>query len=131
MTRAEELIRYLRDYRAARARRPSPPDCALFVAGWIAALGGRDLARAWRGRYATLEEGRALLASCGFNSLRDLAGHYLTEVEIARPGDIAVIGAAGSDHFGIVGGPHIHVLGTAPNVLDICPLSRACAVFRP
>lgn len=132
MTRAEALLLYLQDYRAQRAGRLSPPDCALFVAGWVRALGGPDLARAWRGRYATLEDGRALLGARGFHCLSDLARHYLPPVPAcdAQPGDIAVIGRAGSDHFGILGGPHIHVL-RAGGGLDILPARCARELFRP
>ena len=129
--RAALLQDYLAD-QAMRTLRPGQHDCALFAAGWVERLTGRDPAAAWRGRYRTFAQGRALLAAEGLGDHVDLASRDLTGVAgwmQARPGDIAVIEEAGAPAFGIVGGRFIHVL--APRGLDVVPLARAVRVFRP
>lgn len=131
MTRAALLVDYLNRHQR-RLFRPGQHDCALFAAGWVECCTGRDLSAQWRGAYRSLDEGRAELAAEGIHSLADLADQYLTQIcgpAASQPGDIALIREAGEDAFGIIGGPHIHVLGLRG--LDILPLSRAEQVFRP
>lgn len=116
---------------------PGTHDCALFAAGWVRLCTGVDLAKDWRGKYRTLDEGTALLAAAGFADPIELAEHHLQEVGSwmqAQVGDIAVVGddnGAGADvtAFGIIGGSHIHVVGLRG--LDYVILSRAIRVFRP
>lgn len=134
----------LSDYLAAARTRPLTPgthDCALFIAGWINLCTGVDLAKGWRGKYRTLEDGYALLSAMGFSDLVGMAERYLGELDgwmQAVPGDVAVVedvdgagDSSGADHIGlgIIGGCHIHVVGLRG--LDYVPLNRAVRVFRP
>ncbi len=132
-SRAALLFDYLTVVRSQkRMIRPSHHDCAVFAAGWVKACTGRDLAADWRGRYRSLDGGRALLKEEGFDSLADLAASHLQEIdgwEHSEPGDIAAICEEGHTALGIIGGPQIHVLGLQG--LDYVHLGRAERVFRP
>lgn len=123
---------YLAEWRD-RPFRPGSADCALFAAGWIERMTGRDVAAAWRGRYRSLGRGRALLAEAGYPDLASLASsvaHELAHPSMVLPGDVAIVIEEGVEAFGIAGSPFIHVL--APHGgLDVVPLSRAVRVYRP
>ena len=127
------LSAYLAQWRG-RAFAPGHADCALFAAGWLALRGGPDLAAGWAGRYATVEDGLALLAAEGFAGLPDLAADAgLTELSgwmQARVGDIAFVAEGGHLCAGLVGGAHVHVLSPLGG-LEVVPLDRAVRVFRP
>lgn len=86
----------LTDYLNASRERPfkwGEHDCALFVAGAIAAQTDVDFGDDWRGRYADEAEAEELLADVG--GVEGLAGHYgLTELaapQLARRGDVVLL----------------------------------------
>lgn len=132
-SRAELLLDYLNGIRDSKLRlRPSWFDCALFAAGWVQVCTGRDLGAVWRGRYRSLDEGRAMLNAAGFEDLDELAASQLQEISgwaCSAPGDIAAIQENGHTALGIIGGLQIHVLGMKE--LDYVHLDRAERVFRP
>lgn len=72
---------------------PGVHDCALFVAGWVAERTGVDHAAAYRGRYASFDEGRATAAAAGFADLVAMLEEHLPEVApaYAQVGDVAVL----------------------------------------
>jgi hypothetical protein len=111
---------------------PGKRDCAMFAADWIKVLAGTDPAARWRGRYRSLDEGRALLAADGFASPSDVLAPLLINAGWmqARSGDVAVLIEAGEEAMGIVGGCHIHVLRPRRG-LDVVPLDRAIRIYRP
>ncbi|UWQ73342.1 DUF6950 family protein [Leisingera sp. M658] len=131
--RAELLLDYLSGIRTAkRVLKPSQFDCAFFAAGWVKACTGVDPASAWRGKYRSLDEGRAMLKGAGYRDLDGLAAAHLAEIDGwggSRPGDIAAVSEGGHTALGIIGGPQIHVLGLKG--LDYLHLDRAERVFRP
>jgi len=117
----------LREYlRAAEARpfRYGRWDCALFTAGWVHAVTGRDLMRG-RG-YGSLREGRAVLAALGYADHVEAAAAELPEsaVSMAQAGDIAALGPS----LGIVVGERIAFLGRYG--LEYRPLLAADRAFR-
>ena len=70
------LIKYLE--RVDRRRyQPGRHDCAMFAAGAVRAVTGRDPGEGWRGQYRTAARGKALLAARGFGSLDDAASEAL------------------------------------------------------
>lgn len=122
---------------AAIARHRSEPfcygarDCALFLADCVAAMTGVDYAARYRGHYATLEDGLALLAADGYADHVALAAALLPEIHVsrARIGDGAVVPAdAGGQALGVVIGSEINVLH--PRGLAVLPLTRATRAFR-
>lgn len=133
MTDRDRLLRaYLAENRAMRIR-PGEADCALFAAGWIARVTGRDPSEGWRGSYRSLAEGRGLLRAAGFDGLAGMAAVIMTEVPgwmQAQTGDVALVAEQGEEACGIVGGPHIHVLRPVRG-LGAVPRDRAVRVFRP
>lgn len=124
------LLKYLNALKHRRIK-PGEHDCAQMAGGWVGVVTGDHPGAAFRGGYRSLAQGRKLLREVGFDTLGDLAASHLYEVPATdlRLGDIAILTDQDQEHFGIVGGPHIHVL--APEGLDIVPLSRAVRVFRP
>jgi hypothetical protein len=81
MRRADWEAR-LSAYLARVDRRPYQPgrhDCAMFAAGAVRAVTGRDPGRGWRGQYRSAARGKALLASRGFDSLDAAASAALGE----------------------------------------------------
>lgn len=133
MTDRETILRrFLEEARAVQFR-PGRRDCALFAADWIAALTGVDPAARWRGRYRTMDEGRALLKADGYASPAEVGASMLVEGAgwmQARTGDVAVLIEEGNEAMGIVGGCHIHVLRPRRG-LDVVPLDRAVRIYRP
>lgn len=133
MTTRERLLRQFLDARRAEPFRPSLSDCAMFAADWIAMLTGTDPAAKWRGRYRTVEEGRALLLADGFASPAEVLAPILLRDAgwmQAQAGDIAVLIEAGEEAMGLVGGGHIHVLRPRRG-LGAVPLDRAIRIYRP
>ncbi|OQC19030.1 MAG: hypothetical protein BWX69_03042 [Planctomycetes bacterium ADurb.Bin069] len=113
LTRLPDWRARLARYLDACARLPYAPgthDCALFAAGAVAAQTGIDFARAFRGAYASVAEGEALLGA-------GIAAHAASILP-ARPGvlaavegDVAVIAPPkGPEVLGVVAGAHILVL---------------------
>jgi hypothetical protein len=115
----------------ARPFRPGRHDCALFAAGWVKIVTGRDLARGWRGRYRSLRQGQRLLEAAGHADHVALAAANLPEIPpaFAQPGDLAVLEA---EALGIVAGEMIYCL--TPSGLGLVPrgrMRRAFAVRTP
>lgn len=131
-TRAMHLHAYL----ATNYGRPFQPglfDGALFAAGWIEVLTGKNPAAAFAGRYASVAQGLRLVRRETGCTLRDLVARNATPVGHwmrASPGDLAVIGAGNRACIGIVGGAHVHVV-SARCGLDFISLSDKAEVFRP
>lgn len=89
MTRYPDWLLRLEAYVEATRRAPfayGRLDCALWAAGAVAAMTGTDLAAPARGRYATLEEGTALLRADGVRSHIDLVARALPSVPPGRAG---------------------------------------------
>lgn len=108
---------------------PGRHDCALFVAGCIAAQCGVDPARGWRG-YRTIAEGRRALLRAGFGDLAAFAGSILPPVEpaFAALGDVGLVREEGREALGIVQGAHVWVVGTER--LGLVPLARLEGAWR-
>lgn len=133
MTDRALLLRRFLDARRTATFRPGTRDCATFAADWIAELTGTDPAAHWRGRYCSLDEGRALLLADGFASPAEVLHPILVAGAgwmQAQTGDVAVLIEAGEEAMGIVGGGHIHVLRPRRG-LGAVPLDRAVRIYRP
>lgn len=111
------------------AFRPGRHDCALFVAGAVAAMTGVDHARGWRG-YRSLKSGQAKLAAAGYADHIALIASVLDECPpaFAQVGDLAVVDGDGGDAMGVVMGEVIAVL--RPSGRGYVPLMAAKRVFR-
>lgn len=126
-------------YIGAQAGRPYAEgdwDCALFAAGAVRAMTGRDLARGWRG-YRSIAEGLAALRAAGLRDHVALAAKHLPEIRTtegapwpagACPGDLAVVPVPEGEALGIVQGPKIYLLSAAG--LVTVPLTSATRAFR-
>lgn len=135
------MTRRLKDWRgrlqaylsevATQPFRPGRHDCALFAAGAVKAMTGRDLARGYRSKYRSLARGRELLRAQGFEDPVALVAAHFEEVApiMAREGDIAVlVDEDAALAFGVVQGAGIYVL--RPAGLGLAPLSHAVRAFR-
>ena len=125
----DALSRYL----ARTARTPfayGRMDCALFVAGALAAMTGVDPARPWRGRYQTLRGGLRHLRRAGFAGPDAVASALLPEIPsaLAQPGDLALLLTADGPALGIVAGAA--VLYRRPEGLGSLPLTHSTRAFR-
>lgn len=102
--------------------------CALFAAGAVEAMTGRDLAAPWRG--LTLTQGMAALRQAGFADHVDLVASHLDEVPVAfaQPGDVAALSTPDGLALGIVQGAAIYIL--RPEGLGLSPLLSASRMFR-
>lgn len=85
-------------FAAITAHRPFPfawgeHDCALLTADCIVAVTGLDLAAPFRGRYATEEQSRAVLAEVGYENTAAILAAHFNEIHPSRAivGDAAVI----------------------------------------
>ncbi|WOI54952.1 DUF6950 family protein [Palleronia sp. LCG004] len=123
----------LDDYLARVARaafRPGIHDCALFAAGGVEAMTGRDPAAVLRGSYRTIEDGYVRLREMGHRDHVAMAASLFEALPImrARCGDIAVL-ADGKGHLalGLVTGPSIAALGL--DGLRFRPLTDGRKVF--
>lgn len=79
-------------------------DCAIgFGAGIVEAITGADLARGYRGKYASPKGAERILRSSGSETLADFVGSLLPEIEpaFARIGDLGVVDADGPGGQGI------------------------------
>ena len=104
-------------------------DCALFLAGGVAAMTGQDYAAPYRGRYTTTRGGLRILRNEGFADHLALAEHHLKRepVAFANAGDGAAVEWEGQLALGIIQGAQIYVLNEAG--LALVPLSSAiCAL---
>lgn len=130
MDRLSLLIAYAADA-GARPFCPGRHDCALFAAGWVKQVTGRDLARGWRSTYRSLRRGQHLLQEAGFADHVALATAHLPEIApaFAQLGDLAILDDGA---FGIVAGEMIYCL--KPAGLGLVPrgqMRRALAVRTP
>lgn len=129
-----------RDWRAALAtlieeRRRVPfsdaNNCALFLADCIEAISGVDLAKAYRGRFTTIEEGVALLKAAGFDGLPGFLAEHFAEVHpaMAQAGDIMLFPSEIAEWAGgIVNGERVTVL--TPQGLGTVSRMAAVRAFR-
>lgn len=83
-------------------------DCALFAAGAVEALTGRDLAADFRGRYATHVGGIRSLRRLGHADHIALARSYFPSTSCPRAGDLAVIETPDGPALGVVQGAMIY-----------------------
>lgn len=131
--------RALSGYLAAnrhRRFRPGQWDCALFVAGWLVALGHEDPRDRIMAPYSRLEDGMTALRTAGFSGLDhwlrfhlDLQAGWMQ----ALPGDIVSIDNPrdpGRTALGIAGDGRAHVLRTGAG-FDVITLDSVRAVYRP
>ena len=130
MDRLSLLIVYAAEA-GQRPFRPGRHDCALFAAGWVKIITGRDLARGWRSTYRSLRRGRQLMQNAGFADHVAFAAAHLPEIApaFAQVGDLAVLE---DNAFGIVAGEMIYCL--KPQGLGLVPrraMRRAFAVRTP
>lgn len=123
----------LRDYVLGKMGEPFRPgrhDCALFAAGAVEAMTGRDLAAEWRGKYRTLKRGESLLRERGFEDHEDVCRALLPEVApaFAQVGDVAVIEIDGGVALGVVQGEVVYCLH--PGGAAIVPRARMVRAYR-
>lgn len=127
MNRRAKLTAYL----AEVARTPfaeGQHDCALFAAGAVKAMTGRDLAAEWRGRYTTTRGGIRILRKAGYENHIALAASLFRRTEAPRIGDLAVVRTEEGPALGIVQGTHVYVTG--PQGLSLVPASAAIKFFE-
>lgn len=127
MSRRAKLTAYL----AEVARTPfseGQHDCALFAAGAIQAMTGRDLAAEWRGRYRTTKGGIRVLRKAGYNSHIAYAASLFEQTVTPRIGDLAVVEAEDGPALGVVQGTHAYVVGRQG--LTLLPISAARKFFE-
>ncbi|GAB5432174.1 MAG: hypothetical protein EpisKO_15440 [Epibacterium sp.] len=129
MTRRKELNEYL-------AQAHSKPfqygtfDCALFAAGWVQRVTGKDLTLGVE--YSTLREGREKLHSQGFSDHVAATASQLSEVPVAlaKIGDVVAVPAGPRRYgLGIVTGERVAVLTRWLGV-GFVPLTDAVRAFR-
>lgn len=123
------------DYVHAAAREPfawGSHDCALFAAGAVAAMTGKDFGSPYRGKYKTLRGGLGLLRRKGFADHAELAASLFEEIHPSKAhvGDIAAIEEDGHVALGIVQGPRIYVLRHGAAGIGTVGLLDAKRAFR-
>jgi hypothetical protein len=126
MDRLSLLIAYAADA-GPRPFRPGRHDCALFAAGWVKLVTGRDLARGWRSTYRSLRRGQQLMQDAGFADHVAFAAAHLPETApaFAQVGDLAVLE---TQAFGIVAGEMVYCL--RPEGLGLVPRSAMRRAFN-
>ena len=125
-----ERLSMLITYASEAGQRPFCPgrhDCALFVAGWVKVVTGKDFARGWRSTYRSLRRGQQLLATAGFADHVAFAAVHLHEISpaFAQVGDLAVLD---DQAFGIVAGEMIYCL--RPEGLGLVPRGQMRRAFK-
>lgn len=103
-------------------------DCALFAAGAVKAVTGRDLAQELRGEYATLREGLKKLKDEGYKSHVDFVRKKFKKTSRPKPADIAVIKTPDGLALGIVQGAMIYV--AAPIGWGVVPREHSTEFFE-
>lgn len=134
MRRPDWKVR-LTDYVARAARVPyaiGRHDCALFAAGAVEAVTGRDPASGWRGAYDTKIAGLKALRRAGHDDHLAATAALLEEIHpaFAAAGDIAAVRDAesGSLVLGVVQGEMVYVLRETG--LGLVPRSAMVRAFR-
>lgn len=118
LTRLPDWRPRLASYLARVARHPFRPgthDCALFCAGAVEAMTGRDMAAPWRGGYRSLAAGYAQLAASGFADHVSLVRAHFAPVApaSAQVGDLALVASDVPEEVGALGvvqGAGVYVL---------------------
>lgn len=127
MNRTSILSAYI-DEVARRPFAPGENDCLLMVAGAVERLTGVDHAADYRGRYSTIEEGKALVGG----DLLGFVASILPEIPEgwrgAHDGDIAAMQHDGDWAFGVIAGPNIYAV--TPDGLGVLPRSAALKAFK-
>lgn len=126
----QRLIAYLSGV-VSQPFEPGRHDCALFTAGAVAAMTGRDVAAEWRGRYRTLRGGQRVLRRAGHADHVALAASMLQELDnpfMAQAGDVAAVATPEGAALGIVQGAGIYVMG--PRGFGVVPLTSIARAFR-
>ncbi|MDR5655368.1 DUF6950 family protein [Ruixingdingia sedimenti] len=124
----------LRRWLTGAAGRPIVPgqwDCCLFAAGAVEAQTGVDLAADWRGRYSTFAGGRRILRRAGYADHVALIAAHLPEapVNMALPGDIAIVPGEEGDAGGVVQGAGVYVLSRSGR-LGVVPMTPTLRLFK-
>lgn len=125
MNRAAVLSAYV-DAHAGKPFAYGVNDCLLMVAGAVELLTGVDHARAYRGRYSSLAEGKRLIGKTPLQFVRGV----LPAIHPSRAGD-GDIGAVRSGRdigFGIFIGAHLYV--QTGEGMGILPRSVAIKAFK-
>lgn len=120
------LQAYLTDWQGAEFRY-GKHDCALFAAGAVQAMTGRDLARGLRG-YRTEAGGVRKVRKAGYRDHVDVFGQNLPAAERLRVGDVAVVESDGGLALGVVQGRGVFVMRPDQG-LTMVPLSYAVRGF--
>lgn len=133
MARVTDWRKALTGYLRAAGRTayaPGQHDCALFAAGAVVAMTGRDYAAPYRGRYTTIRGGLRVLRKDGYADHIALAAAHLPEVAVARarPGDLAVVESQDGPALGVVQGEAVYVL--LPDRLGLVSLMAVKRVFE-
>ena len=105
-------------------------DCALFVAGAVAAMTGTDHGAGYRDCYETFSGGLRRVRKAGFLDHVDLVRSLFDEIRVpmAAAGDIAVVPTDEGEALGIVQGARVFVVG--PDGLRSVDLLAAVKAFR-
>jgi len=108
---------------------PGKLDCALFAAGAVKAMTGKDLAKGYRG-YKSLHGGFRKLREKGFADHIELAAAHLEECgpAFARAGDLAVVDGDDGEAIGIVQGRFVYVM--TPGGVGLVSRSKIKKAFR-
>lgn len=87
-------------------------DCALFAADAVEAMTGRDLAKAWRGRYSTAEDaGRMGYSSAVVIEILQDAGAMEIPVRRAMYGDVCLVDQGEDQAWAICNGKDVILPG--------------------
>lgn len=116
------LSRYLSDIRSEPFEY-GKHDCALFAAGAIKAITGKDIAKEWRGKYSSLEESRKTLREIGVRNHINLAKRLLHKTDEPVAGDIAIVNTEEGQALGVVQGQYIYI--PTGRGWGLIPLDRA------
>ena len=105
-------------------------DCALFSAGAVMAMTGKDLAKGFRG-YKTHAGGMKKLRAEGYSDHIDYAASVLDEVNVNRAsaGDVVVIDAPEGHVLGILQGKKLAYVMT-PNGVGTVPREKVIRAFK-
>lgn len=131
----EERGRALATYVGAATERPfrwGEHDCALFAAGWMTVLTGRDPAAALRGTYSDAAGAGGVVGEdpeAWFAGMATAHGLVAIEPRFARRGDVCLLDYGDGPALGICTGAEM-VLPAQPYGLARFRLSRARRAWR-
>jgi hypothetical protein len=101
-------------------------DCLLMISGAVEAVTGIDHAAPFRGRYKSMQEGRALIGKPVLAFIRAVFAEV--HVSLAVDGDIAARKEMGQWSFGVLIGAHFYV--QTETGLGILPRAAAEKAFK-